>query len=210
MPRDTADRNGTAPLTIIGSRSPEFSVQAIVGGKIVNLTSLDLLDRYALLFFYPNDFSIVCPTELMALQHALPEFEQRSVEVIGISVDSIEAHQAWLLQPESDHGISGVTFKLVSDVRKELARAFCVLDEDAGICHRGVFLLDRDSLVVYGAVNNLDVGRNIEELLRIVDAAQHTEQYVEWCPADWRPGARTIGPGQEGIMKYYGARSARK
>ena len=204
MPADPFTTGVPRPATIIGHRSPEFSVQAVVDGKISTISSLDLLGKYVLLFFYPNDFSFICPTEMHALQDSLHEFKKRRVEVIAASVDSIQTHMAWLTRPRERGGIEGITFSIVSDFKKELARAYCILDEQAGVCLRGVFLLDRDSIVQYGAVNNLNVGRNVGELLRVADAVQFTEKHGELCPMDWTPGTRTVSPTHEGKIRYYG------
>lgn len=198
----------TSSPTIIGRRSPEFSAQAMIGGKVASVTSVDLLGNYVLLFFYPNDFSFVCPTEMHSLQDNLHEFRKRRVDVIAVSVDSIETHRAWLSLPRAQGGIEGITFTIVADARKELSRAYCVLDERSGTALRGVFLLDRDSLVQYGAVNNLDVGRSVAELLRVIDAFQYTEKHGEMCPVDWTPGTPGVLPTDEGKARFYGAQES--
>lgn len=174
--------------SIIGKRSPEFVADAISKGQVVRLNSLDFYGKYVLFFFYEADFSVVCPTEMFALQEALPEFNKRNVEVVAVSVDPIQTHIAWLSTPQKEGGIQGITFTIISDVLKELSAAYHILDVEKGHSLRGTFIADQLGLVQYGAVNTVEIGRNIAELLRIIDAIQFTERSGELCPINWRQG----------------------
>lgn len=178
--------------TIIGKRSPEFVADAIVMGNVARINSLDFYGKFLLFFFYESDFSFVCPTEMHALQEALPEFNKRNVEVVAASVDPIQTHIAWLKTPRSLGGIEGTTFTMISDVHKTLTKAYYIFDEERGCSLRGTFIADKEGIVQYGAVNTLEIGRNIPDLLRIIDAIQFTETHGELCPMDWHPGQATI------------------
>lgn len=185
-------QNTPQSVSIVGKRSLEFVADAIYRGNIVRLNSLDYYGKYILFFFYSADFSVICPTEMHALQDALPEFQKRNVEVVGVSVDPIQTHRAWLATPRSQGGIEGITFTLISDVQKQISRAYRILNEEKGYCLRGTFIVDKLGIVQYGAVNTFEIGRNITELLRIVDAIQFVEVHGELCPVDWQAGQSGI------------------
>lgn len=181
-------------LTIIGKRSPEFVADAIVDGKIIRINSLDFYGKYVLFFFYESDFSFVCPTEMLALAKNINEFKKRNVEVVTASVDSIQAHAAWLKIPQNQGGIQGFPFTMLSDLHKDLSRAYYILDEKTGRSLRGTFIVDPYGIVQYGSVHNYGVGRNTEELLRVIDAIQFTQKHGELCPLNWKPGQPGIKP----------------
>lgn len=187
----------------IGKIAPEFHGEAVVNGKIQKISLADYPHMYKLLFFYPLDFTFVCPTELHALQDNLNEFEKRNVQVLGISVDSVHTHMAWLNTPKISGGIQGVTFPLLSDIHKSVARAYDVLNEDAGVSLRGVFLLDKHNVVQFASINNFALGRNVKELLRVADALMHVEKYGEVCPANWSVGDRAMTATREGVVEYF-------
>ena len=189
-------------MIIVGSRSPDFTAEAIVHG-VAGIVSLEQYrGQYVLLFFYPADFSFVCPSELHALQRHLPEFHDRHVEVLGVSVDSIHTHLAWLATPVSEGGIAGTTFTLISDTSQRLSRAYGVLDEASGAAFRGVFIIDREGIVQYGSLNTLAFGRSIQELLRVIDGIQFTERHGHVCPANWTPGDLSLTPSVEGQREF--------
>ncbi len=188
---------------IVGKQSPEFLAEAVVDGQVVKINSLDFYGSYVLFFFYESDFSFVCPTEMHALQAALPEFAKRNVKIIGVSVDSVQTHLAWLAVPRDKGGIQGITFTLLSDVTRKLSRAYGVYDEVNGVSLRGTFFADKLGIVQYGAVNSLSVGRNIDELLRVIDAIQFTEKYGELCPIDWQLGDPAIGADDKSREAFY-------
>lgn len=190
-------------MLIVGKKAPEISCEAVIGGvtKRFNLSALN--GKYKLLFFYPLDFTFVCPTELHALQERLSDFTARNVEVIAISVDSVYSHMAWLDVPRSKGGIAGVSYTILGDITKTISRDYGVLNEELGVALRGVFLLDLDNVVQYAAVNNLALGRNISELIRVVDALTHVQKVGEVCPANWDPKHKAMKPNMEGLKEYF-------
>jgi peroxiredoxin (alkyl hydroperoxide reductase subunit C) len=189
---------------LIGKTAPSFKAKAVVNGKIVSDFSLShFLGQYVVFFFYPLDFTFVCPTELHAFQSKLEGFEQRNAQVIGCSIDSVNSHAAWLSTPKSKGGIEGVTYPLVSDLTKSIASDFHVLKEDEGIAYRGLFILDKEGIVRHQLVNDLPLGRSVEEVLRMLDALIHFENHGEVCPANWKVGAKTMKPTQEGLENYF-------
>jgi len=155
------------------------------------------------LFFYPLDFTFVCPTELHAFSEKLKDFEERNTKVIGVSIDSHFSHLAWLNTPRSKGGIQGVEYPIVSDLNKTVSKDYDVLVEGAGIAYRGLFLMDKDHVVRHQVVNDLPLGRNVSEALRMVDALQFTEKHGEVCPANWNHGAKSMKPTQEGLEEFF-------
>jgi len=189
---------------LVGKAAPEFSAKAVADGKIVDRFSLaDLKGRYVVFFFYPLDFTFVCPTELHAFQEQAAAFEKRGAAVVGCSVDSVYSHFAWVSTPKSRGGIEGVRYPLVSDLDKSIARAFHVLKEDEGIAYRGLFILDRQGIIRHQLINDLPLGRSVGEALRVLDALAHHEKYGEVCPANWQAGERTLAATQEGVENYF-------
>ena len=163
----------------------------------------DFDGKYKVVFFYPLDFTFVCPTEIHAFQQMLPEFEKRNAEVFGVSVDSVYTHLAWLNTPKATGGIEGVTYPLISDINKTLSKEYGVLDEKQGVAFRGVFILDKDNCVQSMTVNNLGLGRNISEIIRTLDALQHFEKHGEVCPANWTVGSKAMKPTDDGLKEYF-------
>jgi peroxiredoxin (alkyl hydroperoxide reductase subunit C) len=157
--------------------------------------------KYVVLFFYPLDFTFVCPSELIAFDHRLAEFSARGVEVLGVSIDSQFTHLAWKNTPVNNGGIGQVKYTLVADIKHEIARAYDV-ELDGGVALRGSFLIDRGGIVRHQVVNDLPLGRNIDEMLRVIDALQFTEEHGEVCPAGWKKGDAGMGASTEGVAKY--------
>ena len=189
---------------LVGKSAPHFTAKAVVKGEIIDAFSLrDFLGKYVLFFFYPLDFTFVCPTELHAFQSRLPDFKKRGVEVVGCSVDSGFSHQAWLRTPKSLGGIEGVEYPLVSDIKKEIARNYQVLKEEDGIAYRGLFLIDQQGIVRHQLVNDLPLGRSVDESLRMIDALIFFEQNGEVCPANWSAGSKGMKPTAEGLVRYF-------
>lgn len=189
---------------LVGKSAPGFKTKAVVNGKIVSDFSLsNFLGQYVVFFFYPLDFTFVCPTELHAFQQELDGFEKRNAQVVGCSVDSANSHHAWLSTPKSKGGIEGVTYPLVSDMTKSISLDYHVLKEDEGIAYRGLFILDKEGIVRHQLVNDLPLGRSVEEALRILDALIYYENNGEVCPANWKTGAKTMKPTQEGLENYF-------
>lgn len=191
-------------MTLVGKKVPNLGTVAVTHGKDFdeNFSLGDLEGKYVLLFFYPLDFTFVCPTELHAFQDRLGEFEKKGCQVIGCSIDSQFTHQAWLDTPREKGGIKGVTYTLLADINKEFAKEFGVLNED-GIAYRGTFLIDKKGIVRHESVNDLGIGRNVDEYLRILDALQFTEEHGEVCPANWNKGDKSMKPTKDGLGEYF-------
>jgi len=189
---------------LVGKKAPLFKAKAVANGQIVEDFSLDMFSgKYVIFFFYPLDFTFVCPTELHAFQEKLGDFQKRGAELIGCSVDSHFSHLAWVNTPKSKGGIEGVTYPLVSDLNKTIATDYCVLNEKEGIAFRGLFLIDKDGFVRHQLVNDLPLGRSVDEALRILDALIFHEKNGEVCPANWREGEKSMKPTQEGLSAYF-------
>lgn len=189
---------------LVGKKAPNFRAKAVVENQFEDDFSLsDYYGQNVILFFYPLDFTFVCPTELHAFQEKLPEFEKRNTQVIGCSVDSCYSHYAWLNTPKGRGGIKGVTYPIVSDIHKTISRDYGVLCEEEGIAYRGLFLIDRKGVVRHQVVNDLPLGRSIDEALRMVDALVFHEQHGEVCPANWQAGSQSMMPTQVGLERYF-------
>ena len=189
---------------LVGKNAPDFIATAVEKDQIIEKFTLsEFKGQYVVLFFYPLDFTFVCPTELHAFSDKLDEFEKRNVKVVGVSIDSHFSHLAWLNTPKSKGGIQGVGYPIVSDLNKTISRDYDVLIEGAGIAYRGLFLLDKDHVVRHQVVNDLPLGRNVSETLRMVDALQFTEKYGEVCPANWNQGEKSMKPTTEGLEEFF-------
>ena len=190
---------------LVNQEAPDFTANAVTGGNTVEeITLSNFRGKYVVLWFYPLDFTFVCPTELHAFQAKLEDFKKLNVEVIGVSVDSQFSHMAWLNTPKAKGGIEGVTYTLVADLKKEIATAYDVLLEGAGVAFRGLFLIDKEGIVQHQVVNNLPLGRNVDETLRMVKALQHVETHGEVCPANWNDGDDAMRPNTEGLEEFFG------
>lgn len=177
---------------LIGQKAPNFKSQAVVNGEIKTISLDDYKDKYKVLFFYPLDFTFICPTELIAFQDNLNDFDSKDCVTIGVSVDSVYSHLAWLNTPREKGGIEGVTYPLVSDLTKEISKSYDVLKEDEGIAYRAVFILNKENIVQSIYVNNLSIGRSTKEILRLIDALKFTEDKGQVCPANWKKGESGI------------------
>jgi len=189
---------------LVGKPAPDFTATAVMpdGNFKDNFKLSDYRgSKYVVLFFYPLDFTFVCPSEIIAFDHRVAEFEKRGVQVIGCSVDSHFTHWAWRGTSVNKGGIGPVAYPLVADMKKDIAREYDVLLPD-GVALRGSFLIDKHGIVQHQVVNNLPLGRNIDEMLRMVDALQFTEAHGEVCPAGWTHGAKGMQPTAEGVASY--------
>lgn len=190
---------------LVGRKAPDFTAAAVLGnGEITgqfNLTEA-IKNKYGIIFFYPLDFTFVCPSELIALDNRIEEFNDRNTTVIGVSIDSQFTHAAWRKTPVSEGGIGPVKYPLVADVNHQICQAYGVEHPTAHIALRGAFLIDKHGNIRAQLVNDLPLGRNIDELLRLVDALQFHEQHGEVCPAGWNKGNIAIKPTAEGIATY--------
>jgi peroxiredoxin 2/4 len=203
---------------LVGKKAPHFSASAVINGEeIVENFSLDqyLGKNHVVLFFYPKDFTFVCPTELHAFQSKLAEFESRGVKVVACSTDTEESHFNWLQIDKDKGGIKGVTYPIVADTTKTIATNYDVLFgnydyNDNGeliangpmIAFRGLFLINKEGIIMHQTVNHLPLGRNVDEVLRMVDALQHNETYGEVCPANWEKGAAAMNATPQGVAEY--------
>ena len=192
---------------LVGKKAPDFTANAVLGNNEIKEVTLSKLikGKYAVLFFYPLDFTFVCPSELLAFDHRLAEFKKRGVEVVGVSIDSQFTHLAWKNTAVDNGGIGQVRYPLVADVKHEICRAYDVEFEAAGVAFRGSFLIDKTGVVRHQVVNDLPLGRNIDEMLRMVDALQFTEKHGEVCPAGWTEGQEGMQASPEGVAKYLAA-----
>jgi len=189
---------------LVGKQAPEFTAAAVMADGTINgeFKLSDYKGKYVVLFFYPLDFTFVCPTELIAFSKRNKEFEDRDVQVVGCSIDSQFTHVAWRNTPVDEGGIGAVTYPLVADVKHEICQAYDVEFGEAGVAFRGSFLIDKEGTVRHQVVNDLPLGRNVDEMLRMIDALQFTEKYGEVCPAGWEKGDKAMKPDAAGVASY--------
>jgi len=203
---------------LVGKKAPSFNAKAVInGGEIVDNFSLDQYQgkKHVVFYFYPADFTFVCPTEILAFQNKMSEFEKRNVAIVGCSTDSEFSHWKWLQTDKNEGGIKGVRYPLVSDLAKTIAENYDVLagsyeynDEGQASfqgtpqAYRGLFLIDKQGIVRHQVVNDMPLGRSVDEVLRMVDALQFFEENGEVCPADWHKGDQAMKATQEGVAEY--------
>lgn len=187
---------------LVGKAAPDFTATAVYGNnEIKPLTLSSLKGKYVVIFFYPLDFTFVCPSELIAFDHRLEEFKKLGVEVIGVSIDSQFTHLAWKNTPVDKGGIGQVGYPLVADINHAIAQAYDV-ESAGGVAFRGTFLIDKAGVVRHQYVNDLPLGRNVDEFLRLVEALQFHEEHGEVCPAGWKKGSKGMTASPEGVAKY--------
>ncbi len=187
---------------LVTREAPDFKAQAVMAnGAFEELSLSSYRGKYVLLFFYPLDFTFVCPSEILAFDKALDEFKERNCQVLGVSVDSHYTHLAWKNTSVQTGGIGNIGFPLVADLDKSISENYGVLLPD-GIALRGLFLIDKEGIVRHQLINDLALGRSVEEAIRILDALQFTEKYGEVCPANWKPGEEAMKPTAEGVAEY--------
>jgi alkyl hydroperoxide reductase subunit AhpC len=186
----------------VSQKAPDFTADAYVNGEFQKVSLSDYRGKKVVLFFYPLDFTFVCPTEILAFTDRLDEFKKRNTEVIAVSVDSHFTHHAWAQVDRKDGGIKGVNYPLVADLSKNISRSYAVLLEDAGIALRGLFIINKEGILKHATINHLDLGRNIDEVLRLLDAVDYTEQYGEVCPVNWKKGEKAMKPTAAGLREY--------
>lgn len=190
--------------TLVQQQAPEFKATAIMPDNSINekFSLESYRGKYVVMFFYPLDFTFVCPSEILAFDHRVEEFKKRNCEVIGVSVDSQFTHLAWKNTPVDKGGIGKVRFPLVADLNKQIAKDYGVLVGDGSVALRGTFLIDRQGIVRHAVVNDLGLGRNIDDALRMVDALQFLEEYGEVCPANWKKGDKGMKATPDGVATY--------
>ncbi|MES2504329.1 MAG: peroxiredoxin [Myxococcota bacterium] len=189
--------------SLIQKPAPDFNAEAVMAnGEFSKISLSSFKDKkYVCLFFYPLDFTFVCPSEIISFSHRAKDFEARQTQILGVSVDSKFSHYAWRQTPVDNGGIGAIEFPLISDITKEIARDYGVLVEDA-VALRGTFLIDMAGVVRHATLNDLPLGRNVDETLRMIDALQHTEKYGEVCPAGWRKGDTAMKANTAGVASY--------
>jgi len=190
-------------MSVLVTRSaPDFTAQAVMpDNSFRQLTLSEYRDTYVILFFYPLDFTFVCPSEIIAFDKKLNEFRQRNCEVIGVSVDSHFTHLAWKNTPREQGGIGNIQYPLVADLSKSISRDYGVLIGDE-VALRGLFLIDKKGIVRHAVINDLPLGRNVDEALRMLDALQYVETHGEVCPANWHSGEEAMRPDADGVASY--------
>lgn len=189
---------------LVGKLAPQFKAKAVIEGRIVNDFSLvNYLGKNIVFFFYPLDFTFVCPTELHAFQEKMEEFDLRDTQIVACSVDSPYCHVAWLNTPKSKGGIQGVTYPLISDMNRTITSEYDVLIQNEGIAYRGLFIIDKKGIVRHQVVNDLPLGRNVDEVIRMLDALVFFEENGEVCPANWQKGYKSMKPTSEGLEQYF-------
>ena len=187
----------------ITKEAPDFKAKAVMpDNSFKEITLSSCKGKYVILFFYPLDFTFVCPSEILAFNAALGEFKKRNCEVMGVSVDSEYTHLAWKNTPVENGGIGQIGYPLLSDLTKQISRAYGVLLDEAGVALRGLFLIDREGKTRHMLINDLPIGRSIDEAIRVLEALQFHEEHGDVCPANWRPGQEAMKPSREGVASY--------
>ena len=189
-------------MPMIQQPAPQFSGEAVIDGDFKNISLSDYKGKWIYLFFYPLDFTFVCPTEITAFSDAVPKFEKLNTQVIGCSVDSKFSHLRWIETPRKDGGLGGCKYPLLADITKEIATYYGVL-LPAGVALRGSFIIDPKGVVRQATINDLPVGRSVDEALRLIEAFQFTDKHGEVCPAGWTQGSDTIKPNPSGSKSYF-------
>jgi peroxiredoxin (alkyl hydroperoxide reductase subunit C) len=179
----------------VGLPAPDFTATAVVDQEFDTVKLSNYRGKYVVLFFYPLDFTFVCPTEITAFSDRYKEFESLNTEILGVSVDSEFSHLAWIQSDRKSGGVGDLNYPLVSDIKKDISKAYNVLDPEAGIALRGLFLIDKEGIIQHATINNLAFGRNVDETLRTLQAIQYVQAHPdEVCPAGWKPGDKTMNP----------------
>jgi peroxiredoxin 2/4 len=190
----------------VGQVAPDFTATAVVDQEFKTIKLSDYRGKYVVLFFYPLDFTFVCPTEITAFSDRYSEFSGLNTEVLGVSVDSEFSHLAWIQTDRKTGGLGDLAYPLVADIKKEISSAYNVLDPEAGIALRGLFLIDKDGVIQHATINNLAFGRSVDETLRVLQAVQYVQSHPdEVCPAGWKPGEKTMSPDPVKSKDYFAA-----
>ncbi|MBW4492986.1 MAG: peroxiredoxin [Oscillatoria princeps RMCB-10] len=191
----------------VGQSAPDFTATAVVDQEFKTIKLSDYRGKnYVVLFFYPLDFTFVCPTEIIAFSDRYEEFSKLGTEVLGVSVDSEFSHLAWIQTDRKQGGVGDLSYPLVSDIKKEISAAYNVLDPEAGIALRGLFIIDKEGIIQHATINNLAFGRNVDETLRTLQAIQYVQSHPdEVCPAGWKPGEKTMTPDPVKSKEYFAA-----
>ncbi len=190
----------------VGQSAPEFTATAVFDQEFKTVKLSDFKGKYVVLFFYPLDFTFVCPTEIIAFSDRYEEFKKLNTEVLGVSVDREFSHLAWIQTAPKEGGIGDINYPIISDIKKEISTAYNVLDPEAGVALRGLFIIDKDGVIQHATINNLSFGRNVEETLRTLKAIQYVQSHPdEVCPAGWEEGDKTMVPDPVKSKVYFSA-----
>ena len=189
-------------MSIIGNQAPDFSLEAVQDGQFKTISLADYKGKWLVLFFYPLDFTFVCPTEILAFSDRLGEFQKLGAEVVGASVDSHFTHLAWTERSRKEGGIAGLKYPLLSDLNRTLAESYDVLA--GGVALRGLFIIDPEGVIQHATINNLGIGRSVDEALRVLQAAQFVAEHGEVCPVDWKPGSEGMKAEWDGSKEWFG------
>jgi peroxiredoxin 2/4 len=188
----------------VGQSAPDFKATAVIDQEFKDIKLSDYRGKYVVLFFYPLDFTFVCPTEIIAFSDRYEEFKKLNTEVLGVSVDSAFSHLAWIQSDRKQGGVGDLNYPLVADIKKEISAAYNVLDPEAGIALRGLFIIDKDGIIQHATINNLAFGRNVDETIRVLQAIQYVQTHPdEVCPAGWKPGELTMNPDPVKSKEYF-------
>jgi alkyl hydroperoxide reductase subunit AhpC len=193
----------STPTRIVGNKAPDFKTDAVVDGAFKEVSLNDYTGKWKVLFFYPLDFTFVCPTEITAFSNDIVKFKELNCEVIGVSTDSKFSHLAWTRQDRNEGGLGQIAYPLLADFTKKISTDYGVLIEGAGIALRGLFIIDDNDVVQHSTINNLGVGRNVDEILRLVEAFQFTAKNGEVCPANWSKGSDSMKPDPTGSQDWF-------
>ncbi|MFO5493645.1 MAG: peroxiredoxin [Cuspidothrix sp.] len=197
---------GTEEWLRVGQQAPDFTATAVVDQEFKSIKLSDYRGKYVVMFFYPLDFTFVCPTEVTAFSDRYEEFKTLNTEVFGISVDSVFSHLAWIETDRKSGGVGDLNYPLISDIKKEISAAYNVLDISAGVALRGLFIIDKYGILQHSTINNLGFGRSVDETLRTLQAIQYVQSHTdEVCPADWQPGDKTLNPDPVKSKIYFSA-----
>ncbi|MFM7408071.1 MAG: peroxiredoxin [Cuspidothrix sp.] len=197
---------GTEEWLRVGQQAPDFTATAVVDQEFKSIKLSDYRGKYVVLFFYPLDFTFVCPTEVTAFSDRYEEFKNLNTEVFGISVDSVFSHLAWIQTDRKSGGVGDLNYPLISDITKKISADYNVLDIFAGIALRGLFIIDKDGILQHATINNLGFGRSVDETLRTLQAIQYVQSHTdEVCPVDWQPGDKTLNPDPVKSKIYFSA-----
>lgn len=191
-------------MSLVQKKAPEFAGDAVIGGDFKSVKLSDYKGKWLVLFFYPLDFTFVCPTEITAFSDRIADFKKLNADILGVSVDSKFSHLAWTQQSRKEGGLGEIKYPLLSDLNKTVSRDYGVLIEGAGIALRGLFLISPEGNISYEVVHDLPVGRSVDETLRVLEALQYVQKHGEVCPANWKDGGDTIVPDPEKSKAYFG------
>ncbi|EEF32207.1 2-Cys peroxiredoxin BAS1, chloroplastic [Ricinus communis] len=197
----------SSELPLVGNKAPDFEAEAVFDQEFINVKLSDYIGKkYVILFFYPLDFTFVCPTEITAFSDRYAEFEKINTEVLGVSIDSVFSHLAWVQTDRKSGGLGDLKYPLISDVTKSISKSYGVLIPDQGVALRGLFIIDKEGVIQHSTINNLAIGRSVDETLRTLQALQYVQENPdEVCPAGWKPGEKSMKPDPKLSKEYFAA-----